>query len=119
FRGGSIRAWLWRIAQNKYADFWRANPKKPTAKSGPGTQDDSTISNPEDIVIEEERRAVVRSYLPKLSLEDRLVITLRYFGKLEAEEIAEILLIKRDGLRQRYRRTIRRLQQMIEEHENS
>jgi RNA polymerase sigma factor (sigma-70 family) len=62
-----------------------------------------------------ERWEIVQKHIPRLPLEDRLIIALRFQGKLTAKELAEILGIQPDSLRQKYKRAIQRLKSSIEE----
>jgi RNA polymerase sigma-70 factor, ECF subfamily len=112
---GRIAPWLWKIARNKYYDALR----EARGREFSGTSNDNPLRDPEEISTQQEAWRIMQNCLQRLPVEDRLIITLRFHGVLGPKEIAEILGIQQSSMRQRYRRTMVRLQSMIKEHESS
>ena len=94
FRGGSFRAWLFRIASNACTDVLRKKQRHrvdsldaifPEYNPLP-----STAESPEDSVIREELTALISKSLLILSEDQRLVVALADLQGFSYEEIAEI-----------------------------
>jgi RNA polymerase sigma-70 factor (ECF subfamily) len=100
----SFAAWLFRIAHNLIADYYRRreqveiveialNPK--ASASGNGSKNAATLTShavrPEEALTQQETFQQMRSLIETLSPRRREVITLRFFGGLPNKEIADIL----------------------------
>jgi RNA polymerase sigma-70 factor, ECF subfamily len=96
---GELRAWLWTVARNKVNDQYRQEQRhqqvslESLGEVGEMLQDATT---PEQLALRQEEAAYLRSYLQRLSAEQREVLQLRFIGGLRCTEIAA-LLKKRDG----------------------
>lgn len=93
----SFAAWLFRIAHNEIADYYRRQDRQ-----GRPLQIEE-ISNrggnqllPDDLILRNEKFAYVRRLVDTLPTRQQEVITLRFFGELRNQEIAQVL-----GLRER------------------
>ncbi len=96
---GEQRAWLWTVARNKVNDQYRQGRRRQhvslesLGEIGEMLQDATT---PEQLALQQEEVACLRSYLQRLSAEQQEVLQLRFIGGLRCTEIA-VLLRKRDG----------------------
>jgi RNA polymerase sigma-70 factor (ECF subfamily) len=100
----SFAAWLFRIAHNLIADYYRRREQveiveialNPGASvSGNGSNGMATLTShavrPEEALTQQETFQQMRSLIETLSPRRREVITLRFFGGLPNKEIADIL----------------------------
>jgi RNA polymerase sigma factor (sigma-70 family) len=86
FRGGSLAAWVWRIALNGLVDA-RRRELRVDRHAGPW---DALAALPAT-ELRHARDPAVRTALMRLSPRRRLVVFLRYYADLTQPEIAEVL----------------------------
>jgi RNA polymerase sigma-70 factor, ECF subfamily len=110
FRGGSFRAWLFRIAHNAVTDHYRRRrniiPWKPEMS---GADDDPS---PEEHAIATEQAARIYAYLAALTDDQRRVVELRLSG-LTGAEIAEVLDRSPDAVKMLQYRALQRIRDQI------
>ena len=123
-RRRSFSAWLYRIAINASIDRYRREGKDLTSslddvaesrllKSGPAPR------TPLDRLREEERRVLVQDAVLRLPLRQREVLSLRFFGEMRLEEIAETLGCPLGTVKSNLHKAVRALQDLLEtEREN-
>lgn len=89
---GSFAAWLFRIAHNSISDFYRRSRRwgEPLSLEELPELQTSTLL-PEDVVLQKEKFAHLRRLISTLSPRRQEVITLKFFGGLRNQEIAEVL----------------------------
>jgi RNA polymerase sigma-70 factor (ECF subfamily) len=100
----SFAAWLFRIAHNLIADYYRRREQveiveialNPGASaSGNGSKNAATLTScalrPEEALTQQETFQQMQALIETLSPRRREVITLRFFGGLRNKEIADIL----------------------------
>jgi RNA polymerase sigma-70 factor (ECF subfamily) len=87
FRGGSLAAWVWRIAVNGAVDARRRELRLGSLDSAPW----DALADVPAHGLPELGDPAVRSALMTLSPRRRLVVFLRYHGDLTQREIAEVL----------------------------
>ena len=112
--GGTIQAFLFRIARNLLIDLSRK--KKEYA-----LQEYEEIETHEDFVenlAREQNIKYVRTALAKLEEKDRQIVILRYFEELSTADVAKALGMKEGALRVRIHRTLKKLQEILEGYEN-
>jgi len=100
---GQFVSWLFRIARNSALDFLRCNGRRPAAQSDDGidqTAVDNNQPEPEESVLEQERRDLVHAAIGELPSCEREVIIQRKFEDKSLEEMGQILGITRDCVRQ-------------------
>ena len=91
--------WLYRILINQCKDRLRQRSRiKNVIQKNPGLLEEPTVS-PERIVVEAERRVMLRMCLGELSHVQRTCLILRDLQGLSCEEIGQILGIRRSTVR--------------------
>ena len=115
FRGGDGRAWLLTIVRHSCYDRL-----KQKGSRGQDTDFDETVhsagrqtSNPETLLIREERAEMVKESLVELPAEYREVLVLRELEQLSYREIADIVGIPLGTVMSRLSRARQRLQQSL------
>ncbi|MBC7250003.1 MAG: sigma-70 family RNA polymerase sigma factor [Anaerolineae bacterium] len=89
---GSFAAWLFRIAHNLIGNFYRRSQRREESlplEELPELQDNTLL--PEDAILQKEKFAYLRRLIGTLSPRRQEVITLKFFGGLRNQEIAEVL----------------------------
>ena len=86
FRGGSLAAWVWRIALNGVVDA-RRRELRADRQAGPW---DALATMPAT-ELRDAGDPVIRAALRQLSPRRRLVVFLRYYADLTQPEIAQVL----------------------------
>jgi RNA polymerase sigma-70 factor, ECF subfamily len=106
--------WVFTVATNVVRDYWRSaeNRRRETEQGvdDPGSLD---VAHPDpdvaSVMEKDEDLAAVWAALHTLSVEDREVILLKNYEELGTAEIAGMLELKDDAVRQRHSRAIGRL----------
>ncbi len=92
FRGGDARAWLMKIVRNTCYTWLHANrPLQDAAEFDENFfQPDSRAPNPEEVVLQKDSAALLRTALEKLPPNYREVLILRELEGMSYKEIADI-----------------------------
>ncbi|MEY9972086.1 RNA polymerase sigma factor (sigma-70 family) [Lysinibacillus sp. RC46] len=104
FKGGSFKAWLFRIAVNQLIDFKRKHKEDATP-----LEETPSLYTPESAVIEKEQKVLLQQCLKTLDDKTRQIFILKYASNCTYEEIAEALHIPIAEVRNRLYRTKNRL----------
>ena len=105
YKGGSLQAFLFRIARNLIID----NHRKKKEVSIEGYQNlESHDDNEEDIDKKDDERKL-KAAISELKEKDRQIIVLKYFEDLSGAEIAKILKMREGALRVRTHRIVQNL----------
>ena len=116
-RGGTsfenIRAYLYRVAHNWIADYYRRRP--PADISLEDNLHVNADDNPSLLVTQEMDRQRVRAALLRLSPEQRQVIELRYLENLSHLEVAAVLSKTVEATRALQYRAIEALREILAE----
>ncbi|MEA1958677.1 MAG: sigma-70 family RNA polymerase sigma factor [Chloroflexota bacterium] len=92
FRGGSFKAWLFRIASNACYDQLRALRRRRTTPLDDLTLEmESPLPTPEDCAIRHEMGEEIKRALDALPHEQRLAVILRDIEGLDYTEIAQAI----------------------------
>ena len=96
YRGqGSFAGWLFRIASNEVAQFYRDQGRAKDAVSLEDVPDIRSASpSPVDVIAQKEQFAHLHRLISELAPRQREVVTLRFFGHLRNHEIAAALQLK-------------------------
>jgi RNA polymerase sigma factor (sigma-70 family) len=91
-------AWLWRVAHNKFVDFYRRSTRRPSLSLENMQQElyDEKDCTPEAIALKSEEHTSLRLQLASLSAIQQQVLHLRFAENLHCPEIAK-RLNKSDG----------------------
>jgi RNA polymerase sigma-70 factor (ECF subfamily) len=117
----SFATWLYRLTTNVCIDFLRRKKRRPTVSLT--VEDDgesqelelpSQEAEPEEVVLEKERRRQLASAMEKLDEEGRTILTLRVVEELSYEQIAEVLGIKVGTVKSRLARARLRLKNILQ-----
>jgi len=121
-------AWVYTVATNCVRDHWRSRRHKEAARSTELTGAhleavaDGNPDAEQELARRQEHRAVQQA-LAALADADREVILLHDYEGLEHTVVAEVLDLKADAVRQRYRRAVARLgeafRQIIDDQEQA
>lgn len=106
YRGGSVAAWLFRIARNTLANYYRQ-------KRALVSLDTFELAENSDTLIERlcyaEDMQRIRALIGKLSASERELIELRLYDGLTTKEIAHILGKREGAVKMRLSRLYKRL----------
>jgi RNA polymerase sigma factor (sigma-70 family) len=105
------RAWLWRVARNKAADYYRRMTRRPSVTL---TQVEETLfvdeaQEPEQIVVKQEELKQLAAHIQRLPALQQDVLRLRFGHGLPCAEIATILQKKEGAVRMLLSRSMRLL----------
>jgi len=109
-KGGSLQAFLFRIARNLIIDNSR---KKKTAS----LENYENLASSEDLAENLDRREEnkkLKEAMARLVETDRQIIVLHYFEEMSGAEIAKVLGIREGALRVRTHRIIKKLKDLME-----
>ena len=112
FRAGSeFRPWLLRIVANAARNRRRSSNRRVSLalRAAVEAPADGRVPSPEATVLAAERRALLLGAIERLSLEDRDVIVMRWFGELTEAEMAAALDCPRGTVKSRLSRAMARL----------
>jgi len=120
FRSGSeFRPWLLRIVANAARNRRRSSNRRVSLalRAAAEAPADGRVPSPEATVLATERHAVLLGAIERLSLEDRDVIVMRWFGELTESEMAAALDCPRGTVKSRLSRAMARLRDGLPEPE--
>ena len=119
FRGGSFRAWLFRIAANACRDELRLRLRRPAASLDAIPLDlevDRRALSPEDYAASQELGRAIGTALAALPADQRLAVILRDVMGLEYAEIAQATASSLGTVKSRISRGRERLRDLLREH---
>lgn len=111
YQGVPFSAWLYRIASNEVAQYFRSNAKNRTVST-----EEHTLQDVVEEVAEEDNeqmRQLLLNCLEDLRDNDLEIIEMRFFEQRPFKEIAEILEISESNAKVRTYRVIDRLKKII------
>ncbi len=92
YRGGSVAAWLFRIARNAVANHRRdSRPQVPLASATIAPQPSESGDQPLDRLVRAEERERVARLIAALPERERELLALKVAGGLSAKEIGAVL----------------------------
>lgn len=109
-------AWVFTIIRNCARDHWRSRAFKASQQSTDIDEawdlaSSDSSSDPHDVLERKENVDAVRDAMQQLSPADREVLLLKEFQGLSTAEIASVLDLNPEAVRQRLSRAVRRLGQ--------
>ena len=115
----SISSWLYQIANNEIANYFRKNKYKSVSLDK--IPELIAVHNPEAEILEAEEELkkhqdflVLQKKISKLPIKYQEVITLRFFEKKQIKEIAEILGKKEGTIKSLLHRGLEKLKSLVE-----
>jgi RNA polymerase sigma-70 factor (ECF subfamily) len=110
FHGGSLQAWLYRIARNMLIDYWRKKKDilvEDTDEVAEPTQDSSAALDKELLLQE------LQTAIHELPVTMRLVIELRFMEGLSTKQVAERLQMSESNVRVTQYRALQQLRKNL------
>ena len=114
YRGGSVAAWLFRIAHNTLVSHYRRQHTQVSIEALELDISDST-SHPRDHLLRAEEARQVRDLVATLPSRDQELLALWLDGELSASEIGKILGHKEGTVRVKLHRILKRLRKRCPE----
>jgi RNA polymerase sigma-70 factor, ECF subfamily len=109
---GNFRAWLFRIAHNKWVDFYRKSKRQvSTDEILPAGSENDFLQE----VIRGEKSQIISSLVKKLSKHDLELLRLRLVSDLEFREIGVVLGKNEAAVKKAYYRLIERMKKEMEQ----
>jgi RNA polymerase sigma factor (sigma-70 family) len=113
YRGtGKFTTWMFGIAHNLIADTFRKKQKLPFPKESLEKEQKETQKDVSVLMEKSEQVQMVRLALKKLSFEKREALVLSKYHGLKYREIADILNVNENSVKQRVFRAIEELRQV-------
>jgi RNA polymerase sigma-70 factor (ECF subfamily) len=114
YRGGSVAAWLFRIAHNAVANHYRARRPQISFEGSDIDLPDDT-DEPIDNLVLAEQHGAIRALVDQLPNEQQELLALKIAGGLTAEEVGAVLGKSAGAVRVELHRIIKRLRVQYEE----
>jgi RNA polymerase sigma-70 factor, ECF subfamily len=111
-RRGTVKTFVLAMARSAVIDWLRSVRDNVPVDELAGSIADSGES-PLDAVVRDERRKLVHRALLELSAPSREVLVLRYGDGLSHAEIAELLGLKIDAVKQRASRALKEIEELV------
>ena len=111
YRGGSVGAWLFRIAYHITVDYYRDSTPAPLTDDALMMVTDHRNRPPLEEVVYREQLTLLKEWLADLSDEKRNLLLLRITGELSAAEIGDIVGKSATAVRVEIHRIIQKLKQ--------
>jgi RNA polymerase sigma factor (sigma-70 family) len=114
---GAFSTWLFRIAHNELANYYRTRQRRAAWETGGELSDDLSAAeaSPESQVIRQETIAQLLQGLACLSERDQEIISLKFAGRLNNREIGQIMNLQEKTVSVVLLRAMRRLQKQLKE----
>jgi RNA polymerase sigma-70 factor (ECF subfamily) len=114
---GAFSTWLFRIAHNMLANYYRTLQRRSKWESESEVPPDLVTSepSPELQMIQKEKVSQLLQGLKRLSERDQEVISLKFAGRLSNQEIGQVMDLKEKTVSVVLWRAMRRLQQLVTE----
>lgn len=115
---GSVAAWLFGIAHNVVADWWRHRPaevamEEPHETAGPHDGPRTSGTDPAHRPLRREATERVAAAVAGLSQRDRDALALRYGGGLAVADVAAVLDVSLSAAKMTISRALERLRQVV------
>lgn len=114
---GTFSTWLFGIAHNILANFYRSRQRREVWETTEGLPEDlvKPDSSPETGLIQQETMAQLLQAITHLGERDQEVISLKFAGRLSNQEIGQIMGLPEKHVAVVLFRAMRRLQQLVVE----
>ena len=112
WRNIPFSAWLYRIANNEIANYFRKNKQKLTSLKK--ISESVVAYNPKEKLERHQDFLILQQKILKLPIKYQEVIALRFFEKKRIKEIAEILGKKEGTIKSLLHRGLKKLKKLME-----
>lgn len=112
-RRGNPAAWLFGIAHNVVADWWRHRPAEVAMEELPTPVNDTTPPDPVQQPLRREATERVAAAVADLSEDDRDALALRFGGGLAVADVAAVLGVSVSAAKMRLHRAVERLRSVV------
>ncbi len=119
WRDGGFRAWLYRIAANELASYYRRAQRQRSDRGRQAVQQLHGSPTIEDAIPTADRGELVLAALGTLNARYQRVITLRYLAGLQPEDAAAAMGLSKATLAVVLHRALRALRRALEEQGNA
>ena len=109
YRGGSVTAWLFRIARNTVTDHYRRVRVSISIEVEAVNRVDESLTPLLEHVIQSEAHELIRQLVSELDDYERELVNLRFIDKLTSQEMAEMLGKRPNTIRVQIHRIIKKL----------
>lgn len=111
------RSWLWRVARNKVADYYRTSQRRQHSSLDEVAESawHDEEQEPEQSALRSEEHAELRLNIQRLSPIQQQILHLRFVGNLSCAEIAQALDKREGAVRMLLSRTMNRLRSIYEQ----
>jgi len=116
-RTSPFASWIFRIAHNTFVDFIRKNREVPTENDDLLQGESDATWQPEQQALSNEEIQLLKERLDMLTQDQRDVLTLRYFGDLKINQVAEVLGKTESSVKMISHRGLQQLQRLYKEGE--
>lgn len=113
WRGAPLSAWLYRLAANKVADYFRAHYRRVKVGLDEAETLESGLPPPDSNLHRAVTAAQLNRAIHQLSEADQQVINLIYFDELSREEASLIIGCRIDNVYVRLHRALKRLKEQL------
>jgi RNA polymerase sigma-70 factor (ECF subfamily) len=117
-KGYPFSAWLYRIAHNLVANWYRDNKRNREIPLDEGLPLISTKNHPERSVIHMQEKESLMAAVKKLPLERQELLILKFVEPLTNAEIAMIMGRSEGAIKSLYHRTLNSLRELLTEEES-
>jgi RNA polymerase sigma-70 factor, ECF subfamily len=111
FHGGSVQAWLYRIARNVLTDHWRRRPTVPLEYADQLPDDDAVDTAAR--LDTEQAAAELHTALRQLPDDMRRLVELRFVEGLSAKQVAERLGMTEGNVRVVQYRALKQIRKLL------
>jgi RNA polymerase sigma-70 factor (ECF subfamily) len=111
FKGGSVQAWLYRIARNVLIDHWRRG-QPAYVEDSDTLQEDTRLTTAEKLDKEQQFRAL-RKAVDALPDDMRLVVTMRFIEGYSCKQVAIELELSESNVRVIQYRALKKLKERL------
>jgi RNA polymerase sigma-70 factor (ECF subfamily) len=113
FHGGSVKAWLYRIARNVLIDHWRKKQDIPVADTDL-LHEETSSDHIEEKLDREATLQELRKAITKLPDDMRAVVTLRFIEGLPCKAVAQRLHLSESNVRVLQYRALQKLRDYLQ-----
>jgi RNA polymerase sigma-70 factor (ECF subfamily) len=112
FRGGSVQAWLYRIARNVLIDHWRK--KKELFVDDVDSLQEDARPGVGELLDKDSQLQLMRKALDKLPEDMQSVVTLRFIEGLSCKQVAKNLSLSESNVRVIQYRALKKLKDYMQ-----